>query len=169
MRFTDPSEIDASNPFARQALVRQIAHEKPDALLLGGDIPWHGAAVQDYARYALETKPWRDAHLHVYPTLGNHELNGPDPAVCLNNWFTAFPELKSHRWYSMQLGPAIYALNLDSNSDLTPGSPQLTWIGAELAALPPTTKYVFFNMHHPPVVDPQADDDGSHNGRPNET
>ena len=68
----------------------------------------------------------------------------------------------------MQLGRSVYILNLDSDSSLLPGSEQIVWIQAQLASLPSTVRFVFFNLHHPPVVDVQANGDASHNGRPNE-
>ena len=42
MRFTDPTNVTATNPAARRALVQRVAEEKPDAILLNGDVPWHG-------------------------------------------------------------------------------------------------------------------------------
>ena len=76
MRFTDPVEVLATNPKVRRWLVNQIAAEKPDAVLLSGDVPWHGSQVADYDEFRRETQIWRDAHLRIYPALGNHELSG---------------------------------------------------------------------------------------------
>ena len=76
MRFTDPHETSATNPKVRRWLVNQIAAEKPDAVLLTGDVPWHGGQAGDYDEYRSETQIWRDAHLHIYPALGNHEFSG---------------------------------------------------------------------------------------------
>lgn len=177
MRFTDPRETRATNPKVRRWLVDQIAAENPDAVLLSGDVVWHGAEARDYAVFHAETGIWRDAHLHIYPALGNHEFGTPPgmarlPGVecgpCLENWWNAFPELRGRRWYSVQLGDSVYVLNLDSNSSLLPGSPQRAWIEAQLSGLPATVRYLFFNLHHPPVVDVQPHGDASHNGRPNE-
>ena len=42
MRFTDPAQVKATNPKVRRWLVDQVAAEKPDAVLLSGDVPWHG-------------------------------------------------------------------------------------------------------------------------------
>ncbi len=172
MRFTDPHETSATNPKVRRWLVDQVAAEKPDAVLLSGDVPWRGGEAGDYADYQLETQIWRDGHLRIFPALGNHEFNGPDPLSteqrCLENWWNAFPELRGLRWYSVQLGNSVYILNLDSNSPLLPGSPQIGWLQAQLVHLPATIEFVFFNLHHPPVVDFQKDGDASHNGRPNE-
>ena len=167
MRFTDPHETKASNPKVRVWLVAKIAEEQPDAVLLSGDVPWRGGETGDYADYRTETQPWRDAHLRIYPALGNHEFHG-DEQRCLENWWSAFPELRGRRWYSVQLSDTIYVLNLDSNSSLLPDSPQIAWLRSQLASLPTTVRFVFFNLHHPPVVDVQPNGDASHNGRPNE-
>jgi hypothetical protein len=173
MRFTDPNEIQATNPKVRRWLVEQIAVERPDAVLLSGDVPWHGSLAGDYAVYRSETQIWRDTHLLIYPALGNHEFSGrTTEQECLENWWTAFPELRNRRWYSAQLGSSVYILNLDSNSSLLTGSQQIAWIQAQLASLPASVRFVFFNLHHPPVVDVQelkpGSRDDSHNGRPNE-
>ncbi|HUI42295.1 MAG TPA: metallophosphoesterase [Terriglobia bacterium] len=168
-RFTDPHETSATNPKVRRWLVDRIAEEKPDAVLLSGDLPWRGCYAGDYAEYGVETRIWRDVHLNIYPALGNHELSGgPDKQQCLENLWNAFPELRGLRWYSVQLGSSVYIVNLDSNSSLLPGSAQINWLSGQLAALPASTQFVFFNLHHPPVVDFQAGGDASHNGRPNE-
>lgn len=167
MRFTDPHETSATNPKVRRWLVDQIAAEKPDAILLSGDVPWRGGEAADYEDYRLETKVWRDDRLRIYPTLGNHEFHGSEQ-TCLENWWNAFPELRGLRWYSVQLGNSVYILNLDSDSSLLPGSPQISWLQGQLAHLPAAIEFVFFNLHHPPVVDFQENSDASHNGRPNE-
>jgi hypothetical protein len=169
MRFTDPLEVRATNPKVRRWLVNQIAAEKPDAVLLSGDVPWHGSQAGDYDEYRSETQIWRDGHLHIYPALGNHEFSGCTTGQgCLENWWMAFPELRGQRWYSVQIGSSVCVLNLDSNLSLMAGSEQIDWIKAQLASLPATIRFVLFNLHHPPVVDVQENGDPSHNGRPNE-
>ena len=165
MRFTDPLETEATNPKVRRWLVDRIAAEKPDAVLLSGDIPWNGGRANDYKVYRSETQGWR--YLHIYPALGNHEFHGIE-SDCLKNWWNTFPELHGLRYYSVQLGDSVYLLNLDSNSALTPGSEQIAWVSKQLASLPATMRFVLLNLHHPPVVDVQQDGDDSHNGRPNE-
>src|ERR1700704_5167682 len=67
-RFTDPAEIQATRPAARQALVARIANEAPAAIFVNGDLTWHGVPA-DYAEYRDETALWRDKHLRVYPAL----------------------------------------------------------------------------------------------------
>ena len=164
MRFTDPANTTATNPRARRALIAKIAEEKPDALFLAGDVPYIGGDPKDYAEYHRETAPWREAGLRVFPALGNHEFKNCDEAECLENWWAEFPELQDRRWYSVQLGRSFYAIGLDSDAPLTPGSEQLQWLQDQLALMPPSIRFVLIWMHHPLVTNPQDEDQP----RPNE-
>jgi acid phosphatase type 7 len=168
MRFTDPSNVTATNPGVRQALVARIAEENPDAVLLNGDVPLHGGIADDYSVYKAETMPWRDAHLRVYPALGNHEFAECEHEQCLENWWHTFPELRGRRWYSVQLGTEVCAIALDSDTSLLPQSSQARWLEAEIASLPSSVKFVLIAMHHPPVADVQTKMFVDHNPRENE-
>ena len=168
MRFTDPANVDAANPTARQLLVAKIAQLAPDAVQLTGDVPYAGGRAADYDIYRTETKAWKDAGLHVYPALGNHEFAKGSEGDCLEHWWTAFPELRGMRWYSVALGKRIYLVQLDSTSPLTDGSPQRVWLGDQLSHLPKSVDFVMIGMHHPPVADIQTRYEVDHNPRPNE-
>jgi len=168
MRFTDPSNTRAADPGARRALVARIAQLRPDALILTGDVPYRGTVAADYDEYRLETKAWRDETLRVYPALGNHEFGGKGADDPLEDWWGAFPELKDRRWYSVALGSRVYIICLDSDMELTAGSPQRTWLEDQIAHLPKKVQFVFIALHHPPVADIQTFFEVSHNPRPNE-
>jgi hypothetical protein len=168
MRFTDPANVTVTDPLARRALVARIAEEKPDAVLLNGDVPYSGSNLNDYAVFHTESEVWRTGHLRVYPALGNHEFARCPVPQCLENWWGAFPELRDRRWYSAQLGDTIYVVALDSDTSLLPGSDQRLWLEAQLAALPKSIRFVLFTMHHPPVADIQTRSHVDHNPRPNE-
>jgi acid phosphatase type 7 len=167
MRFTDPSNTNVANPRARKFLADKVAEVHPDAVELTGDVPYAGGKASDYDEYRSETAVWRQERLRVYPALGNHEFVG-DLAVCLKNWWTAFPDLQSRRWYSVQFGKRIYLINLDSNSDLLPDSQQSRWLEAQVEHLPQSVDFVFIALHHPPVADKQTLTEVDHNPRPNE-
>jgi acid phosphatase type 7 len=152
-RFTDPRETVASNPGARRALVARVAEEHPDALILSGDLPWHGNDLDDYRVYAEESKPWTDAHLRIYPVLGNHEFAGCPEAQCLQNWWQVFPELTGRRWYELALGSTLRVFALDSDTSLLPGSEQRGWLEQRLGQLPAEVRFVILALHHPPVAD----------------
>jgi 3',5'-cyclic AMP phosphodiesterase CpdA len=154
MRFTASSETVASSPGARRALVAKVAAEKPDALFLTGDIPWHGSDRADYRVYQQETAAWQDEHLKVFALLGNHEFMGCDDAVvCLENWWQAFPAFRGMRWYSVALGTEVRVLALDSDASLLPGSEQRSWLERQIKTLPPEVKFVILALHHPPMAD----------------
>jgi hypothetical protein len=166
-RFTDPANTTVTNPKVRRLLVQKIAEEHPDAILMNGDVPYSGDVSNDYVVYKSETQAWRDEHLHVFPALGNHEFHG-DPHEALEHWWTAFPEMRNRRWYSVELGKSIYTIALDSDTSLAKGSNQLNWLNAQLTNLPKTTRFVIISLHHPPVADFQTRINVSHNPRTNE-
>jgi hypothetical protein len=167
MRFTAPSETEATNPGVRQALVAKIADENPAAIFLNGDIPWHGV-VPDYEVFRDETRPWRERHLRVYPALGNHEFSACLESACLDHWWDAFPQLRGRRWYSVAVGAKVVGIALDSDASLLPGSEQRVWFENQVAGLFPKVRLVLIVMHHPPVADLQTSKLTDHNPRPNE-
>ena len=166
-RFTDPANTRQTNPRIRQWLVGQIAKEHPDAVIMNGDVPLAGEVANDYAVFQAETKVWRDLRLHIYPALGNHEFVG-EARQDLENWWTAFPEMRGRRWYSAQLGSRVYLLALDSDTSLLPGSEQAQWIEKQIEGLPASIDFVIVTLHHPPVADVQTHIEVDHNPRANE-
>ena len=167
MRFTQTSETAATTPAVRQALVARIAAENPAALFINGDLPWHGL-VADYDVYRAETRAWRDGHLRVYPALGNHEFSACLESSCLDRWWDTFPQLRGRRWYSVAIGSRVFAVALDSNASLLPGSEQRAWLENQMTALDPDVRLVFVVLHHPPLADVQTVKMLDHNPRPNE-
>jgi hypothetical protein len=133
--------------------VTQIGHEKPDAVFLTGDVPWHGGNMHDYEVFAQETASWRSEQLRVYPVLGNHEFKGCMEADCLAHWWQAFPHESGRRWYSVELGSQLQLVVLDSDSSLRLGSEQNRWLMGQLDGLPAGVRFVLFLLHHPPVTD----------------
>jgi hypothetical protein len=123
--------------------------------------------VNDYRVFHEETESWRKGNLNVFPALGNHEFHG-DAGVALEHWWSAFPTLRNRRWYSAQIGKAIYTISLDSDTSLLAGSDQQRWLDNQLEQLPRSIKFIFLSMHHPPVADVQTRINVSHNPRPNE-
>ncbi len=151
IRFTDPSDYAHSNPLVRRILIQKIAEEHPDALMISGDLPYHGGKDKDWEVVDAEIRPLWDAHVRIYPALGNHEyLGGSDRGLA--NWWRRFPGLKDRRWYSVLFGNCFF-ITLDSNSPNPPGSPQDAWLSKQLDHLPSEVDFVILNMHHPPYTD----------------
>jgi acid phosphatase type 7 len=155
-RFTERPEV--VNADARRALVEKIASEKPAAILIGGDLVYQGHDPNDYQTYRRETAVWSSEKIPVFPALGNHEFRGcaDDPQYCLENWWSAFPDLalRPHRWYSVAIGAELLALVLDSDSPLKPGSEQREWFEQQMAAADGRVKFILILLHYPPVRDP---------------
>jgi hypothetical protein len=167
-RFTDPSNVTATSPRARGALIACIADERPEAVFISGDVPWHGGVANDYAQFRLEATPWRAAGIRVLPALGNHEFSQRKPRECVESWWAAFPELRGQRWYASAVGDRTRVLALDTMSALTSGSPQRLWLEHEVQTLPSAIDFVLIVLHHPPVADVQTRVLVDHNPRPNE-
>ena len=148
-------------------MIAKIAAENPAAIFINGDLPFHGIAA-DYEVYRAETQVWRDAHLRVYPALGNHELSACYESSCLDRWWSVFPELRGLRWYSVAVGSKLLGIALDSDASLLPGSAQRIWLESQITSLDPQFRVVLIVMHHPPAADVQTVKLVDHNARPNE-
>ena len=154
MRFTDPGNTTDSQPGVRKWLVQKVAEERPDLMLLTGDMPFHGADPADWKVYNEETAVWARERLRIYPTIGNHDLS-PDIPRGLANYFAAYPQVDERPWYSVKLGN-IYLITLDTSTFLNVGWAQRRWLEAQLANLPPSADFVFFLFHMPLVCDLQT-------------
>jgi hypothetical protein len=165
-RFADPRN-GQSTATMRQLLVRQIAAEKPTAVIMNGDVPNDGSKKEDYAVYREETSAWREQAFPVIAALGNHEMYG-DEKLCLENWWEAFPSLRNRRWYSTQLGSRVYVISLDSTSHLLAGSEQAKWLDRQIDGMNSLIDFLVITLHHPPVADVQTHLLIDHNPRPNE-
>jgi acid phosphatase type 7 len=153
MRFTDPSNTSDTRPGPRKFLAQKVAEEKPDLLLLTGDMPFHGGDPADWRVYREETAAWTQQRLRIFPTAGNHEQVSDRRG--LENYFAAYPQIDHHLWYSVQLGN-IYLITLDTENFLSRGGEQRNWLESQLAHIPPSTDFVFFLFHIPLVSDLQT-------------
>src|SRR5438270_1791962 len=64
VRFTDPAACDLSDQTYRTALIDRMAHgsDKPDFLIITGDVVLAGDNDHDWNVFDRETKPLRDEH-----------------------------------------------------------------------------------------------------------
>ncbi len=163
--FTTPADTRGSDPKIRSWLVEKIAAEHPDALLIAGGLPLDGTHEGDYKTFREESESWQNEELRIFPALGDHEVGSNEPAG-VANWWSTFPELKGHRWYSSAFRDA-YIVVLDSNQPLTVDSPQRKWLEDQLDHVPRAVRFIFFVLNDPPVADIGID--STLNPRANET
>ena len=155
MRFTDPRNTLDTVPRVRAWLAQKVASEHPDAMLVTGDIPFHGGDKADWQQFRQETADWRQNKLRVYPTVGNHEVI-PDPVAGYLNYFEAFPQLNRYHAYSVLIGN-VYIISLNSVEPILPRGYQAEWLQAQLDHLPPQADFVFFLVHVPMIADVQSE------------
>lgn len=164
-RFTHvPTASDAAK---RQAIVQKLTKERPDFVVINGDLVYNGYDKEDWSVFDSETAPLRDEGVKIFPALGNHDLHGGEDG--LRNYFARFPDLKGHRWYSVRYGNSLL-LALDSDSDDVPSSPQGQWLASELEHVPADVDFIFLSMHHPPYTKSSEHfmGGGGHSARPEE-
>jgi hypothetical protein len=155
MRFTDPSVKIGTNPRVRKWLAQRVGEEKPEVMLLTGDMPYAGASEADWQVYRDETALWRTNQILLLPTIGNHEVRG-GPAKGIANYLQNFPSIKGHRYYSVLMG-SVEVISLDMTSPSGGTSMQATWFAAQLDHLPKQVEFLFILYHTPWVVDQQSE------------
>lgn len=154
MRFTDPAVKIGTNPRVRKWLAERVAEEKPEVLILTGDMPYVGANDADWQVFREETAAWQKNQILQLPTIGNHEVRGGDQKG-IANYLANFPGIKGHRYYSALLG-SIEVISLDMTSSSGGTSTQATWFAAQLDHLPRQVDFLFILYHTPWVVDEQS-------------
>ncbi len=154
MRFTDPSVTSGTNPKIRKWLAEKIGAERPDALLLTGDMPYYGDRQADWDQFQRETASWRVGGFPVLPAIGNHEVYY-DHAKGISNYFDNFPQIERHRYYSALLG-SVEVLSLDMMEPAGPRSDQGRWYLAQLDHIPPSVEFLLILYHVPWVADTQS-------------
>ena len=154
MRFTSPSVTRGTNPKARQWLAEKIGEERPQALLLTGDMPFVGENKSDWDEYKKETQSWKTDGFPVFPTLGNHEMYH-HWQLGVANYMENFPEVQGHRYYSALLGQ-VEIISLDMNLPTEWQSDQTRWFAAQLENVPSSVEFLMILYHIPWVADTQS-------------
>jgi hypothetical protein len=152
-RFTNPSVTGVTNPRVRQWLADQIGQQHPQAILLTGDTPFHGADPADWEVFQRETESWREAGALELPTTGNHEtLGGPG---WIPNYLENFPQIAGHRYYSALLG-SVEVISLDCTQASGASSDQGRWFASQLNHVPPQVEFLMILYHVPWMADRQT-------------
>jgi hypothetical protein len=124
-----------------------------DAVLTLGDNQYERGALEAFrTRY---DKTWGRVKPITHPTVGNHEYLTPGAAGYFDYFngpgrTTGRAGVRGQGWYSFDLeGWHLVALNsmCDEIGGCAPGSPQLEWLRADLAAHPAQCTLAYW--HHP--------------------
>ncbi len=129
-------------------VAERLRTTRADFLLHTGDMIYEDGAAIDFDPKFF--RPYRDLIRNVvfWPCVGNHDIATAGGVPWRDAFYTpANNPAGNEHYYSFDFGNAHIAV-LDSNADLAPGSPQYTFLDADLAASSATWKFVAF--HHPP-------------------
>ena len=128
-------------------------------LLLGDNQYWDGSLVQYRASF---DPTWGRLRPLLRPAPGNHEYQTPGAAGYFD-YFGAAAGARFQGWYSYDLG-TWHVVVLNSNcADIGgcgPGSAQLRWLAADLAAHPRACTLAYW--HHPRFSSGLHGDDGTY-------
>jgi len=131
-----------------------------DAVLLLGDNQYFDGSLAKYRTIFGPT--WGRLGPLLRPAPGNHEYETPGAAGYFD-YFGAAAGDRSQGWYSYDLG-TWHVVVLNSNcTDIGgcgPGSPQLRWLAADLAAHPRACTLAYW--HHPRFSSGQHGDDATY-------
>lgn len=146
---TDPSFNGGSGTATncRMRATSDLLTKGFDAVLLLGDNQyWEGTLAAHLASFA---PTWGRLGPLLRPVPGNHEYQTPGAAGYFD-YFGAAAGDRAKGWYSFELG-TWHVVALNSNCAAVggcgPGSPQLTWLAADLAAHPTACTLAYW--HHP--------------------
>jgi acid phosphatase type 7 len=154
MRFTAPGNTKTTNPRARKWLAEKVGSEHADAMVITGDIPFHGSDPRDWAVFEREASSWARGP-RVYPTVGNHELR-LEPRPGQVNFAAAFPQLQGNGFYSVLLGN-VFIVTLNTTEPIWPTGQQADWLRMQLDHIPEQADFVIFSMHIPLIADVQSE------------
>jgi hypothetical protein len=160
---------DSGKPGVRQDRVRDAYYGLPgaartDVWLMLGDNAYETGTDDEYQ--AAVFAPYASfLRTHVlWPTRGNHDVLHSGAG---NDYYDVFtmPDAAqagglpsgTEAWYSFDAGDVHFVCLDSEGSDRGPGSAQLTWLEADLAAT--TRKWIVAFWHHPPYTKGSHDSD----------
>jgi 3',5'-cyclic AMP phosphodiesterase CpdA len=111
----DPKLIEFSDPIFRQC-ISQLKAEKPDILLIPGDLTKDGEKVSHDAMTRF-LKQITDAHIKVFVVPGNHDVNNPEAVQYDGDLAAPTPSISSADFSSMYASYGYAnAISRDPNS-----------------------------------------------------
>jgi hypothetical protein len=132
-------------PSGRDSISRTMAQFNPSFVLFTGDFAysWNDQAGWDNW-FAAVQEYWVDNDgltIPIIPCIGNHEVYYPqpsdyDPETQATNYYGQFSLPSNERWYSLDWGPDLHIIVLDSEirSVSDAFNEQLSWLENDLAA-----------------------------------
>ena len=132
---------DCTHPYA--AATAALLDSIPGTVFTAGDNAYPNGSAANYTGCYAST--WGRHRKRTRPALGNHEYATAGAAAYFDYFGVAAGD-PGTGYYSFDLG-AWHVIMLNSNIDMQAGSPQETWLRADLAAHPANCTLAIW--HHP--------------------
>jgi len=130
-------------------ITRAVWAERPDITLHVGDVVSNGDVKEQWAGEWIAPAAELMRRVPMYVAIGNHERD--------SHWYYDYVSYPApENYYSFDYGDAHFAV-VDSNQDLSPGSPQYGWLDRDLGASRARWKFV---AHHHPQYSSDSNDYG---------
>ena len=113
----------------------------PGPILALGDIVYLEGSIENYT--ACFHPSWGRHKPRILPSPGNHDYSAGTLAGYIAYFGDSFAPA-GRAYYSRNIG-AWHVISLDSEADVSAGSPQETWLRADLAANPARCTLAFFH------------------------
>lgn len=144
----------------RDRMVEDYNRDAVDFAIHVGDV--HQGDGSDYDPVYFDIYRELLSKMNVFTCIGNHDVITDNAAPYLDDFYLPTNNAEqSERFYSFRWGPAFF-LNLDSNMDVSEGSPQYEFMMDQLNSdAYKTALWRFAYFHHPPFCEYWPEWDGS--------
>lgn len=143
-----------NNDSLRPSLIRGLAMDDPDAVVLLGDMVWAGSSILQWRTFDTVMRPLRKRNIPMYPLLGNHEYIGVD-ALMMQRVQQRFPGMHDGPYVRVEDSIAIVFLNTNLQEiGLDAAKQELAWFRAVIPCLDDSAaiKAIIVCGHHPPFT-----------------
>jgi len=142
----DPRSGATDWPKGRDNVSRAMASLSPSFVLFIGDFAYNWNNQNEWDNwFAAEQLYWVDENgltIPIIPSIGNHEIRYPqpsnyDPGGDATNYYGQFYLPGNERWYSLDWGPDLHVVVLDSeilDNGSNTWNTQLAWLENDLSA-----------------------------------
>lgn len=144
------SQFNSKTPWAWSVISKEVWKKRPHFVVHAGDLVDWGPKKTDWTEHFFPGGQELMARVPMYTVLGNHE---GDADLYYQYMVNPAPEYR----YTFKYGNAEFFM-IDTNRDVSEGSPQFNWLEQALAHSNAMWKFV---IHHHPPYSSESDDHGN--------
>ena len=166
----DSGTASADQVAVRDAMLNEPGANPPDVVLHAGDIVYESGTDAEFTTNHFEIYQDILRNTVLWPSFGNHEAESSDSASGTGPYYEAHvlptageaggSPSGTEAYYSFDYANVHFIVLDSSESSLTPGSPMLNWLQADLIAAT-NQQWKIAYWHHPPYTKGTHDSDNA--------